>query len=280
MVEYLAFISPWALTGIIILPFFWWLFNITPPVPKSIIFPPVEFIRKIKKERLSNVESPWWLILLRLILLLMIILAAARPLWNNQLENKISGDLLIVIDDGWSAAPGWNKRHKAIVALIKRAELSKKQITLLTTAPAPGGDEIDLSPVTPKRALEKIAILKPKPWASDRQKVALTLEKASQRIFSGTEVIWFSDGLDTNNDTVLLAKALTKWGSLSVVLSENIGNIVILRPPEVSPEGLKVAVERPGDEGHMKFQLIGRDYAGFPLLTQEIQIGDGKKPKL
>ena len=106
MVEYLAFISPWALTGIIILPFFWWLFNITPPVPKSIIFPPVEFIRKIKKERLSNVESPWWLILLRLILLLMIILAAARPLWNNQLENKISGDLLIVIDDGWSAAPG------------------------------------------------------------------------------------------------------------------------------------------------------------------------------
>ena len=67
-------------------------------------------------------KMPWWLLLLRLLLATALILAVARPLLNPQADLPGKGPLMLVIDDGWSSAPGWTTRIAHAERLIQRAE--------------------------------------------------------------------------------------------------------------------------------------------------------------
>jgi hypothetical protein len=80
-------------------------------------------------------KMPWWLLLLRLLLATALILAVARPLLNPQAELPGKGPLLIVIDDGWSSAPGWTTRIAHAERLIQRAERAGRLVALIGTAP-------------------------------------------------------------------------------------------------------------------------------------------------
>ena len=114
----LALAAPWALAGLVALPILWWLLRITPPRPKQAIFPPLRLLLAIKKPEETPAHTPLWLLLLRLAVAALAIAALAEPLLNPDRARLASGPLVLVIDDGWTAAPRWRERMERALLLL------------------------------------------------------------------------------------------------------------------------------------------------------------------
>src|SRR5687768_14997767 len=104
----IGFMQPWLLLALLSLPALWLLLRITPPSPRRIAFPALLFLLGLASRERTPARTPWWLLLLRLALAAILILALAGPILNPapRLAGG-SGPLLLVVDDGWAAAPGW-----------------------------------------------------------------------------------------------------------------------------------------------------------------------------
>jgi hypothetical protein len=129
----ILFTAPWILTALAVLPILWWLLRITPPAPQILAFPPLRFLLALQPQEETPARTPLWLILLRMLIAALIILALAHPLWNPGERLHGSGPLVLVVDDGWAAGPGWRKRLLAMEALVDQAERDGRPVR--TTAP-------------------------------------------------------------------------------------------------------------------------------------------------
>ena len=90
-----------------------------PPVP----FPPLRLILGLRPRNETASRTPWWLLLLRLAIAASVIFAMAGPVLNPlPAVTAREGALLIVLDDGWPAAPGWERRIAAAARRIEAAE--------------------------------------------------------------------------------------------------------------------------------------------------------------
>ena len=89
------------------------MLRITPPAPQLLRFPAVRLLFDLRSKEETPDASPLWLIILRLLAATLLILALAHPLFNP--DTPISGDgpLVLVIDDGWAAAPHWDEAARA-----------------------------------------------------------------------------------------------------------------------------------------------------------------------
>src|SRR6202012_2142561 len=106
----LAFAAPAvfaALIGLIGLDF---LFRVKPRSPPRAISPPLRLLLGLNPNETTPARPPWPILALRLAIGALIILAMAEPLWNSLAALSGSGPLLILIDDGFAAAPDWDKR--------------------------------------------------------------------------------------------------------------------------------------------------------------------------
>src|SRR4051795_10029886 len=106
----LAFVSPWLLVALAALPIIWWLLRVTPPSPRRIAFPAIRLLLGLVPREETPARTPLWLILLRMLLAALLILGLAHPLLNPTAQLPGSGPLLLVVDDGWAAAPQWRAR--------------------------------------------------------------------------------------------------------------------------------------------------------------------------
>src|SRR6202023_1435854 len=110
-------------------------------------------------------RPPCWLTALRLLAAALVILAAAGPIWNPQ--TGLAGNtspLVILLDDGWSAASSWDTRIKAADELIANADSNRRGVALVPLS-EPARD-ITLMPAgTARVALRQFA---PKPYSVDR----------------------------------------------------------------------------------------------------------------
>ncbi|MCX7365852.1 MAG: BatA domain-containing protein, partial [Alphaproteobacteria bacterium] len=190
-----AFAAPGMLALLLALPVIYWLLRMIPPLPKLVRFPAIRLLIGLEPSEQTPMKMPWWLLLLRLLLAIALILAVARPLLNPQADLPGRGPLLLVIDDGWSSAPGWTTRMAHAERLIQRAERGGRTVALVGTAPAP----ID-APTTRKGALRPDEIrtilraFRPKPWPTDR--AAAVGEIDQMQVDAGAYAVWLSDGLD------------------------------------------------------------------------------------
>ena len=105
-----AFAAPGMLALLLVLPVIYWLLRLIPPLPRLVRFPAIRLLIGLEPSEQTPMKMPWWLLLLRLLLATFLILAVARPLLNPQAELPGKGPLLLVVDDGWSSAPGWTTR--------------------------------------------------------------------------------------------------------------------------------------------------------------------------
>ena len=101
----LAFASPWLLVALAALPIIWWLLRVTPPAPRRIAFPAIRLLLGLAPREETPARTPLWLILLRVALAGLVIIAAAHPLLNPQARLASTGPILVIVDDGWAAAP-------------------------------------------------------------------------------------------------------------------------------------------------------------------------------
>src|SRR6478609_318487 len=133
----LAFAAPGMLALLLVLPVIYWLLRLIPPLPRLVRFPAIRLLIGLEPSEQTPMKMPWWLLLLRLLLATALILAVAKPLLNPQADLPGRGPLLLVIDDGWSSAPGWTTRIAHAERLIQRAERGGRTVVLMGTAPAP-----------------------------------------------------------------------------------------------------------------------------------------------
>ena len=106
----LAFAAPAVLAALIGLVGLYFLLRVTPPSPRQAIFPPLRLLIGLDPNETTPAPTPWPILALRLAIGTLIILAMAEPLWNTFAPFSGSGPLLILVDDGFAAAPAWDKR--------------------------------------------------------------------------------------------------------------------------------------------------------------------------
>src|SRR5918994_2276196 len=100
----LTFAAPFVLTALAALPAIWLLLRVTPPQPRRIAFPPLRILLDLLPQKETPARTPWWLLLLRLTIAALLILAASRPVWNPSAGAASRGPLLLIVDNGFSAA--------------------------------------------------------------------------------------------------------------------------------------------------------------------------------
>lgn len=196
----LSFAEPLLLLGLLSLPVLWWLLRVMPPRPKRIEFPPTRLLFDIAPKEETPSRTPWWLTLLRLTAAALIILAAAGPIWNPQTAlGGSKAPLVILLDDGWSAASSWDIRIKAADELIANADNDRRGIALVPLS-EPARDITLMTGGTARVALRQLA---PKAWSIDRVDTLPAVERFLKTT-GDAEIAFLSDGVDTGRGAEFL----------------------------------------------------------------------------
>ncbi len=254
----IAFAAPWLLIALALLPVIWWLLRVTPPAPRRLAFPPLRLLLGLDPKEETPDRTPLWLLLMRLLAAALVILALAQPLLNPSAVGG-SGPLILVLDDGWAAARGWEERRRAMADALSRAEREDRPVMLLPTAPrAPGEAEppTGLLPAAEARSLAEA--MQPRPWPTDR--LAALDRLADAALPPGGSVLWLSDGLDEGGAPAI-ARRLAAYGGVTVLAEESDRLPRILLPPEprAGPLALPVVRPAPGAELPVRLRVSAED---------------------
>jgi hypothetical protein len=241
----LSFGAPMVLWGLIALPVIWWLLRLTPPKPRTEVFPPLKILARVLKREETPQQSPWWLTLLRLLLAGLVIMALAEPVWNPRERLPTGGKALaLVIDNDWAAAPDWDKRVATAERLIADAGQTGVPVVVAFTAEKPNAE---IGPFDAAAALDKLRATKPRPIPTDRPAVYARVAETLKGL-PGASVAVLADGLAAKDDE-------QAFGTL---LAQNAGNLVWAVPDRIQPIGLTAtenevdgfsltAIRAPGD---------------------------------
>ncbi|HWY62186.1 MAG TPA: DUF4159 domain-containing protein [Rhizomicrobium sp.] len=233
----LSFGAPWVLTGLLGLPVLWWLLKVTPPQPRRIAFPPLRLLLGLRNDEQTPAHTPWWLLLLRLLAAALLIAALADPLLGRAPQVFGAGPVVLVIDNGWTAAKNWDERQGAIADLLRGA--GDRPVAIVPTAT--GAPVTLLDAGTAQRQLRE---LNPMPWAADRMAAAASLARA--QFARRPQIFWLSDGIEDGSGRPF-RDALAKLGTLQIFAPQNAA--LGLLPPVRDGTGFQVTAIRPGAGG-------------------------------
>jgi hypothetical protein len=190
----ISFGTPLILAALLALPVLWWLLRVTPPLPRRTPFPPLRLLRGLEDEEQAPAATPWWLLLLRLLAAALLIVALADPLLGRSPKLAAAGPLVLVVDNGWTAAKGWDARQELIADLLHSAQ--GRAIAIIPTAgPIPTGL------LNQGEAARLAKELKPMPWPGDRAAAAAALGRFS--FAAAPALYWLTDGIEDGKSTVL-----------------------------------------------------------------------------
>ncbi|MBN9086842.1 MAG: DUF4159 domain-containing protein [Reyranella sp.] len=264
----LAFAAPGMLALLLVLPVIYWLLRLIPPLPRLIRFPAIRLLIGLEPSEQTPMKMPWWLLLMRLLLATFLILAVARPLLNPQAELPGKGPLLLVIDDGWSSAPGWTTRIAHAERLIQRAERAGRLVALMGTAPVPlDAPTVRKGALRPDETRTILRAFRPKPWPTDRAAAAREID--ALKLDPGAYVVWLSDGLE-DPGAAALTERLQKFDGLQVVLPDAANTPLLLLPPNAEGRDLKVTALRPVADGPRKAAIQAADDQGRIVARIEL----------
>jgi len=263
----LSFATPWLLAALAVLPMLWWLLKVVPPSPKRQSFPAIALLAGLVTAQRAAARTPLWLMLLRLALAAALILAAAHPLMNA-LPPAANGPLLLVLDDGWAAAPVWSKLQDRAETLLNAAEREGQPVRLLLTSAAEDNQPPRLQgPMTAAKAKSLLDAAKPHPWPTSRGEAAKALADAP----NGLHAVWLSDGLE-DGGAAALAEALKAHGGLEILKPKTLP--LALLPPDPAAVDLTPRLMR-GD-GTPSAIIIATDSAGRELARAEARFEQGE----
>jgi hypothetical protein len=263
-----AFAAPGMLALLLALPVIYWLLRLIPPLPKLVRFPAIRLLIGLEPSEQTPMKMPWWLLLLRMLLAAALILAVAKPLLNPQAELPGKGPLLLVIDDGWSSAPGWTTRIAHAERLIQRAERGGRLVALAGTAPLPlDAPSIRHGALRPEEARTILRAFRPKPWPTDRAAAVADIDQ--MQLDPGAYAVWLSDGLQ-DDGAEKLGERLGRFSGLEVVLPDPANAPLLLLPPVAEGRDLKVRALRAVADGPRKTAIQAADDQGRTVARIEI----------
>ena len=275
----LSFVAPAALLGLAFLPVLWWLLRVIPPAPKRLRFPAIRLVMKLVNPEEESAKTPLWLILLRLAILVLIIVGAAHPIFNAGSKMVGSGPLVLVVDDGWTAAQNWRKRQTIFANLVDQAERKGRPVAVITTAPVPINASRDPAGLmTADAARRHLGALQPKPWPVNRQAASAILSNLN--IDAAANVFWLSDGIKSvgkDEDLPAFINELKRLGKVTIVAEPPAEAPLILMPPVSERAGLKMIFRRLERAASESWKLLFRDEKGGVLAQRDVTIGGGSK---
>ncbi len=202
----LSFGTPLILAALLVLPVLWWLLKVTPPLPRRTVFPPLGLLRGLEDEEQTPAATPWWLLLLRLLAAGLLIVALADPLLGRSPKLAAEGPLVLVVDNGWTAARDWEARRELIADLLHSAQ--GRAVAIIPTAGSVPAGLLNAGEA------ERIAKeLKPMPWPGDRQAAARALGRFN--FAAAPALYWLSDGIEDASSKAL-RDALHRYGGVSI----------------------------------------------------------------
>lgn len=241
-----AFLAPWLLGALLLLPVLWWLLRAVPPAPGRVTFPGVRLLLGLRDAERMPERTPLWLLLLRLVALAAAILAFAGPVLNPRPERG-EGPLLMLLDGGWADAPGWSQRLERLSAALEAAGRDGRPVSIQQmTARPPDGPPAWRSADEWRDRLPGLA---PAPFAPDRAGWAAWAAGLSGGAGAGGfETLWLADGLTHPgagpDEAGALAAALAAEGPVTVAVPP--ATALALGPPRLSEGAVEVNVLRAG----------------------------------
>ncbi|HEY5205132.1 MAG TPA: BatA domain-containing protein, partial [Roseiarcus sp.] len=208
----LAFAAPAVLAALVGLVGLYFLLRVTPPSPRQAIFPPLRLLIGLDPTETTPARMPWSILALRLAIGALIILAMAQPLWNSLVPLSGSGPLLVLIDDGFAAASGWDKRIDFARERAASAERAGRIVAL--GALSEGGK--DIAPLDGSGLDGRLRSLAPVPYAPERAAALPAIE----RFLSSephADILWIADGVELGGASAFSTRLASIAHSVEVV---------------------------------------------------------------
>ena len=187
----LAFAAPAVLVALAGLGVLYYLLRVTPPPPRRTLFPPLRLLLGLVAKETEPARTPWPVLALRLAVAALIIFAMAQPLWRSLGTALGTGPLLVLIDDGWPAAPTFEKRIEFARRETAAAERAGRTVAVKAMSEAAR----ELVPLSADEADGRLRSLAPAPYAPSREAALPAIERflAGQ---PGADVLWIADGVE------------------------------------------------------------------------------------
>ena len=259
MIGSLGFMAPWMLVALAALPLIWLLLRLTPPRPRLVAFPPTRLLFELKERERTPARTPWWLTAIRLLLVAFIILALAEPVLRpDTAMTSGKGPLLVVLDNGWDAAPDFAARVNAAETVIEEANHDGRPVSFVASAdPVSDG----LVPESADAAKRQLAAVVPQPYLPNRHALA---DKLTEAFAPGSvEAVWIASPVD-GGDGSAFASTLSKIASSATILRSG-RPLTVMRPPENRADGVHVPINRFGGSGGTA-EIAGFDQEGRRIL--------------
>ncbi len=149
----LGLTNPWLLAALIGLPALWWLLRVMPPAPRRLRFPAIRLLLGLQPEEETlgahaaladgaahgarRAADPG---------------AGRTGAQSRAGAVAARGPLVLVVDDGWAAAPHWDQRLAALERFTARAQRQEREVILLGTAADPAGSALRVLSAADARA--------------------------------------------------------------------------------------------------------------------------------
>jgi hypothetical protein len=239
----LAFAQPLLLAALVVLPAIWLLLRVIPPSPRRRFFPPIRLLLGLKEEEKTSARMPWWLLALRMAIAALLILAMSGPVLQPIPGAGREGPLLLVVDDGFAAAPGWPRMVDAVERVLVAARREDRPVLLLRTAGTERG--VELVATTAPDAGADLERRGPASWTVDRTAALQALADLQE---PPAAIWWFSDGTVAGPQAQAAALALSQrlraLAPVRMVLPEPGDQPLLLRHGDPDDRGLSFSVER------------------------------------
>src|SRR5208337_1446477 len=208
----LAFAAPAVLAALVGLVALYFLLRVTPPSPRQALFPPLRLLIGLNPTETTPARTPWPILALRLAIGALIILAMAEPLWNRFAALSGSGPLLVLIDDGFPAAPAWDKRIDFARERLDAAARSGRIVAI--DAMSQGGQ--DIAPLDRPGVEGGLRSLTPVPYAPNREAALPAIERFLAHE-PNTDILWIADGVELGGASAFSARLTSIARSVEVV---------------------------------------------------------------
>ncbi|MGZ9724393.1 DUF4159 domain-containing protein [Rhizobium miluonense] len=267
-----AFASPAILAALILLPVIWWLLRLTPPQPRTEVFPPLRILASILKREETPARSPWWLTLLRMLLAALVILAIANPMFNPRTNTLSSGGpLVLMIDNSWASTSDWERRVRTADALIDDADAKSIPVSIAFTAEQGN----DATPGAATAARDKLHAMNPRPLVPDRQRAADAVKAALNGSKPGT-IAFISDGIESKAKDDIVSR-LSALQPSELRLIEGDGNdILAITGAANNANDMTVTATRLNGANPLRLQLTAQDNQGRPIANGSLSFAGGQ----
>jgi hypothetical protein len=208
----LAFAAPAVLAALVGLAALYFLLRVTPPMPRQALFPPLRLLIGLDPKDTEPARTPWPILALRLAVGALIILAMAEPFWNSLAGLAGSGPLLVVLDDGWAAAPAFEKR---IDYARQRMEAAARAGRVVAVKPLSQGAEA-IAPLDMAEIEGRVRSLAPVPYAPEREAALPAIQQFLARE-PKAEILWIADGVELGGASGFAGRLAALTRSVEVV---------------------------------------------------------------